>query len=133
MGESNSGPRGVSWYVRFWLPLIACLGLSFFLSAQPNLQPPVQFTNSDKVYHLGEYTMLGLLLARALRASLPGWSAITIAIVTVALGSLWGASDEIHQSFVPGRDCSVFDWCADTMGVLFAQCLRAGFLGGWGE
>ena len=129
LAERIGGPRTLSWYVRWWLPLFACLGLSFFLSAQPNLHPPVEFSNSDKTYHLGEYTLLGLLLARALRATRPQWRALTVAIITVVLGSLWGASDEYHQSFVPGRDCSAWDWCADTMGVLWAQCLRAGFLG----
>ena len=31
--------------------------------------------------------------------------------------SLFGASDEFHQSFVPGRDTDVFDWVADTLGA----------------
>jgi VanZ family protein len=26
--------------------------------------------------------------------------------------------DEIHQSFVPGRDANVWDWVADTLGAL---------------
>jgi VanZ family protein len=109
--------------------VLAYLGLIFFLSAQPHLQPPVQFSNSDKTYHLGEYLVLGALMARALRASRAQWSVLMVAAVSVALCSLWAASDEYHQSFVPGRDSSAFDWCADTMGALLAQCLRAGFIG----
>lgn len=112
-----------------WLPVIAWLGLSFFLSAQPYLQPPVHFADSDKTMHLGEYLVLGALFARALRASNPAWSSLAVAGVAVALSSAWGASDEFHQSFVPGRECSAYDWCADTMGALLAQCLRAGFAG----
>ena len=34
-----------------------------------------------------------------------------------------GASDEIFQSFVPGRDSSVYDFLADSGGVLLAQLL----------
>jgi VanZ family protein len=109
--------------------VLAYLGLIFFLSAQPHLQPPVQFSNSDKTYHLGEYLVLGALMARALRASRAQWSSLMVAAVSVTLCSLWAASDEYHQSFVPGRDSSAFDWCADTMGALLAQCLRAGFAG----
>ena len=30
--------------------------------------------------------------------------------------SAYGALDEFHQYFVPGRDCSVWDWAADTLG-----------------
>ncbi len=124
-----AGSRPTSTFTSHWLPVLAYLGLIFFLSAQPHLRPPVQFSNSDKTYHLGEYLVLGALMARALRASQAQWSGLRVAAVTVALCSLWAASDEYHQSFVPGRDCSVWDWCADTMGALLAQCLRAGFGG----
>jgi VanZ family protein len=34
--------------------------------------------------------------------------------------SLYGASDEFHQYFVPGRDCEFFDWVGDTTGAIFA-------------
>ena len=43
-----------------------------------------------------------------------------------ALTSLYGIIDEIHQSFTPGRSCSVFDWFADTAGAaagIFAYVL----------
>lgn len=30
---------------------------------------------------------------------------------------LYGALDEFHQSFVPGRDMSVWDWLADMVGA----------------
>ena len=26
--------------------------------------------------------------------------------------------DELHQLFVPGRDCEILDWCADFIGSL---------------
>jgi hypothetical protein len=35
--------------------------------------------------------------------------------------TLFGAGDEYFQSFVPGRDSSVYDWMADTSGVVLAQ------------
>jgi VanZ family protein len=38
--------------------------------------------------------------------------------VTVGLGVLYGAVDEWHQSYVPGRDVSVADWAADILGVV---------------
>jgi VanZ family protein len=33
---------------------------------------------------------------------------------------LWGCSDEIHQSFTPGRDVEIGDVLADTTGVALA-------------
>jgi VanZ family protein len=34
------------------------------------------------------------------------------------LGSLYGASDEVHQSFVPGRAADPLDWVADSAGAV---------------
>jgi len=31
---------------------------------------------------------------------------------------IYGATDEIHQYFVPNRDSDVFDWLADVVGAL---------------
>ncbi len=41
-------------------------------------------------------------------------------IVSVLFCSLYGLSDEWHQSFVPGRDASLGDWLADTIGAVLA-------------
>jgi len=73
----------------------------------------------DKLLHLAEYAGLGFLFGLALgaRAARPfdwrqivAWSAL--------LGLLYGATDEIHQSFVPGRDAEFGDVAADTLGAL---------------
>lgn len=104
-----------------WLPVAAYVALVFTLSAQPNLQVPFRFENSDKLAHLSEYGVLGFLVARALRAAFPDRRLAAVmtgaAIAVMAVGAL----DEKFQSFVPGRDSSPFDWCADALGALFAQ------------
>jgi VanZ family protein len=41
-------------------------------------------------------------------------------VLAVAIVSLYGVSDEVHQAFVPGRNADVFDWVADTTGALVA-------------
>lgn len=38
-------------------------------------------------------------------------------IVSFIFCSLYGISDEWHQSFIPGRESDLFDWIADTVGV----------------
>jgi len=34
--------------------------------------------------------------------------------------SVYAASDEVHQSFVPGREMSILDWLADAAGILIS-------------
>jgi len=73
------------------------------------------------VAHAVLYAVLGASLARGARKaawSVPGWA-------LVLLGSLYGVSDEWHQSFVPGRDPSLGDWAADTVGVLLGYWITA--------
>jgi VanZ family protein len=67
----------------------------------------------DKVEHLIEYAAGGFLAAGAFGRSLRlrPW------IAGVLFGVLWGISDEFHQSFVPGRDSSVWDLAADAVGA----------------
>src|SRR6266436_1096633 len=65
--------RGFFWtFMRYWLPVLVYLTVIFSLSAQPNLRPPFEFQNSDKLCHLLEYGGLGLLLGRAVRGGLGG-------------------------------------------------------------
>lgn len=64
--------------------------------------------------HFGEYAILGSLVAWAIGGSREARWRI---IVTIALCSLYGASDEFHQSFVPSRTPDVVDWMVDTAGA----------------
>jgi VanZ family protein len=62
---------------------------------------------SDKVAHAFGYAVLGALLARA--TGRPR--------VAIVLATLYGASDEFHQAFVPGRTPDVLDLAADLLGA----------------
>jgi VanZ family protein len=42
-----------------------------------------------------------------------------IILITVLICFLYAVSDEIHQSFVPGRACRLFDIFIDTSGSVF--------------
>ena len=39
------------------------------------------------------------------------------AFFVLALGTSYGALDELHQSLVPGRSAELGDWLADAVGV----------------
>lgn len=64
------------------------------------------------VGHFTEYLIFGALIMNATRLHKPLAIAFVIAI---AIGSLYGISDEIHQIFVPDRSCDPADWLVDTI------------------
>lgn len=89
------------------------------LSAWTNAPEPSWFPGSDKLAHFCIYAALGALLAWG------GWNTWRRPphLLLLLLGSLYGASDEWHQSFVPGRDSSPWDWGADNVGVVVGYLL----------
>ena len=94
----------------------------FILSAQSSLPTQSLFEGQDKLEHLLAYGLLGVLLSRSLRPmKVETWQRI---VLITALTTLYGISDEYHQSFVPGRDVSALDVLADGVGgFLAAQML----------
>lgn len=66
-----------------------------------------------KCAHVFEYSVLSLLLFRAVRAARRGWQ-FRWAATALILTALFATSDEIHQVFVPGRGPSVHDVMLDT-------------------
>ncbi len=111
--------------LRAWVPVALYAGLIFFLSSQSRPLPflPEGIWSFDKLLHAAEYAVLGLLLARALGAG--GLSPARIFLGALLLGSLYGATDELHQSLVPNRDCDPGDWAADTAGAVVGAALGA--------
>ncbi|MBI1795462.1 MAG: VanZ family protein [Candidatus Eisenbacteria bacterium] len=108
-------------FVTCWVPVALYVTAILVVSAQSGLRPPPGLMLSDKFYHFVEYGGLGLLLGRALRATLRTRLPIVAALIAIAIGGAMGLADEWFQSFVPGRDSSLFDALADVTGVLFAQ------------
>jgi VanZ family protein len=72
---------------------------------------------SDKVVHFAVYALLGALILRALaggRRSGVTWSAVVLSVV---IATLYGITDEWHQSFVPNRTPDARDVVADLIGA----------------
>ena len=105
-------------FIGLWAPVAAFMILVFLLSARdfPGVELP---SGGDKLLHAAAYFVFGLLCLRAFHGGLraprtqAAWSAMLLAIG-------YGAFDEIHQSWVPGRYSSVPDWLADAAGALLA-------------
>ncbi len=110
-----------------WGAVGAYAGLIFWFSSltpSPDLIiPELQKFHIDWIFHVLEYGVFGVLLARALILSRTGVSPLKLALLAVALGTLYGASDEFHQRFVPGRQPDVADLCADATGLAFGAFL----------
>ena len=109
------------------LSLLLALGWMayiFYLSSQHTLDIPSLFEYQDKVMHFTAYGVLGIFLLGATLLQPGGYTTAQVALATV-IASLYGISDEFHQSFVPGRDPDVLDWLADTSGALLAALVLA--------
>ncbi len=91
--------------------------LIFYLSSLP--KPPVphlDWKNTDKLYHFLGYTALGFLVVRAFLHTSPKIFLGSPWIAAVLVVALYAASDEWHQSFVPGRTSEIADWGVDCLG-----------------
>src|SRR4249919_2854375 len=67
---SHEGTRSAfATFLIYWMPVLLYITMIVVVSAQANLTPPLKFRNADKLFHVAEYFVLGLLLARAAHAS----------------------------------------------------------------
>jgi VanZ family protein len=102
-------------FARLWLPVLGWAALIFALSSVPDLGTALGGWDTvlRKLAHMAEYAVLGALLQRATgRAG-----------IALALGVAYAVSDEIHQTFVPGRAGAPLDVAIDTAGVLLGVLL----------
>lgn len=108
-----------------WAPAILWAAIIFGLSSMSSLPaPPDGLT--DKHAHFGAYGMLAALLVWGLADRAPKRTTWGMAAAAVVLATLYGVSDEFHQSFVPGREVSALDLTADAAGATVAAvALRA--------
>lgn len=126
-------------FLKFWLPPLAWMALIFSASGDAQsyqhssrffepllhwLFPQIAEEKIQNLHHLfrkcchlAEYAVLALLLWRALhrQQNLPPWSWPKVG-GTLLLVFLYAATDEFHQSFVPGRTALVSDVFVDTAG-----------------
>jgi VanZ family protein len=107
----------MSGLLRRLVPPLALMALIFALSAQPSLSTGLGVWDLvlRKAAHMVEFGLLWWLWWRALGFRRAGLAAA----VTLA----YAATDELHQTTVPGRDGSAADWAIDAAGVGLAGAL----------
>ena len=92
-----------------WAPVLLWAAVIFLLSSVPSLGTGLGIWDLilRKLAHAAEYAILGALLVRATGSD----------GVAFVLGVAYAVTDEIHQSFVSGREGAVLDVAIDALGV----------------
>jgi VanZ family protein len=73
---------------------------------------------SDKTAHFLAYAALGAALIRALAAGRPSAMTVGRVLLAFAVATVYGITDEFHQSLVPNRMPDAMDLAADAAGAL---------------
>ena len=106
------------------LPWLLYSGLIFTMSSfELKGLPSVTILGWDKVIHLIEYMFYAIFAGIALLAFDKKRLKFNIILTAFLVTILFGASDEIHQYFVPGRSCSIYDFIADCVGAILGLIL----------
>ncbi|MBI5502993.1 MAG: VanZ family protein [Deltaproteobacteria bacterium] len=114
--------------VRSWWPVAAWAVVVLTLSSIPRFAPPsAGIPHVDKLAHFLEYAVLALLLVRGLsfEPRTRAWPALALVAAAVAAIAVFGALDELHQSAIPGRSTSGWDWLADSGGGVLGAAAGA--------
>jgi VanZ family protein len=106
----------LSRFFFYWLPVLLYCLLIFIQSSFPASEHVPEFDFSDKLLHMGAYAVLGFFLYRAFSAMDNGATTVRLIAMSIFLTALYGASDEIHQYFVPSRSAELLDFAADAIG-----------------
>ena len=118
-----SSPDGRIQLLLYWAPLLAWMAAIFVLSSlsagdiERSTPEGVPLASKAAFAHAVEFGVLALLVYRLLRyyrvtATPHLWSAVLLLTIGYAL------TDELHQSFVPGRVPSWEDIGFDSLGAL---------------
>lgn len=94
-----------------WLYAAAVAGVIVWASGHGQVAEP-NIVNFDKAAHFSVFGLLATLVLRPFRQRHAAWAAVIV--------SAFGATDEFHQSFTPGRSMDYHDWIADTTGAIVA-------------
>jgi len=105
-------------FLAYWFPILLYCLLIFIQSSHPAPDITPRWPYFDKVLHFTAYALLGALFLRAFKTTRIKHHLKLIFALSVLFSSLYGISDEIHQSFVPYRTADVIDALADIIGSI---------------
>ena len=108
-------------FFSFKYPALFYALLIFAVSGIPQVPPPLGFKLGDKGLHFIEYSIFSFLLFLAFYTSGKEFFKKNVVLLSSLIGIAYAFSDEIHQKFVPGRNCDPFDFLADCLGIIVVQ------------
>lgn len=101
-----------------YLPLIIYWLTIFVATSIPGESLP-ETGVSDKIEHLAAYFILSQFLSLLfLFQDKYVWIKKHHLVSALIVVFVYGAIDEIHQLFIPGRSCDILDLTADTIGAI---------------
>ena len=112
----SNGVTLTSNFLKYWFPLCIYAGIIFYLSSIPKPLPEISIPFFDKVLHICEYIVFGILAARAFKNSPREAFIKNFKLFAVLISIFYGISDEFHQGFVSERQSSILDMVADGIG-----------------
>lgn len=98
-----------------WLPPLLWAGVIVLATSVPTTLVPRRLAAFDKAIHFGMYAVLSALFTHYL---LNGSARLRLVVISAAAVIAFGAADEWHQRFIPGRSTEFADWVADSVGAL---------------
>jgi len=107
----------------FALLSLGWMALIFSASSVRDVPGPDLFQGQDKLMHAAVFGVLALLYARTARGEAASVR-LSWALIAAVAAAAYGALDEFHQSFVPGRDASFADLAADGAGAFLAAWIH---------
>jgi VanZ family protein len=110
--------KSIFTFFLYNLPPFVYAALVFYLSSLPSWKIKAVSSIPDYLLHFAEYAVFALLSIRFARNMTKGTIKGKTYTVTIIILVLFAISDELHQSFVPGRFASVLDFIADLAGIL---------------
>jgi VanZ family protein len=124
-------PRTLPAWVAIGAPL-AVMAVIFYLSSRSRLPDLDGGRDIQSIAgHFGAYAALGASLAVFLRWL--GWSPVLALLSAVALATLYGVTDEFHQSFVPNRMTDPKDLLVDFLGATAGALAAMRFTDWWDD
>lgn len=99
-----------------WIGVCLYSVLIFCASSIPGSDVETGPPGVDKLLHLIEYLILSFLFFSAARAQFPKANSGRIFLYSFVFSFVYGISDEIHQVFVPLRECDPLDMLLDGVG-----------------
>jgi VanZ family protein len=103
-------------FLRYWFPVLFYCLIIFVQSSYPTVHKTYDLPYIDKLLHLAGYAMLGVLFFRGFKNSRFKNDFASIRTVSILLTGIYGATDELHQYYVPYRTADIWDVISDLSG-----------------